>query len=680
MSLLLPLGLLGLLALLGLFLIYIIKPNYQQKLVSSTFVWKLSLKYQKKRLPINKLRNLLILLCQIVIFVLLALILTQPAVPEERTMSSKEKVIVIDASASMLATTRYDDEHYTRFEQAVDGVIDLAEKTFKDGGKLTIILADSDAKCLEIEDPDGYVGDTIDGLTEEVAKKQFYRVDSKWENDVMQKLASLKSDCDSNNNPIACTYGSADIKGAMEIAENITTENPLAEVYLFTGKQYLNKNGVTVVNVSRGSEEVNVAVLDMRAVLEEGYYTFYADVVSYGENSEVNVDFFIDVDVFGGDAEYMEPIRESFHRYLRAGEVTTVIFDTNSPNRSDGSKRPVTDYVYTFSSASVSISFEGDAIIEDNSITLYGGVKPTLKVQYASSKPSIFFSSALMSFENAVRGRWDVDIDEVRGDNGVAKLSGYDFYIFEHTMPSEIPQDGVVFLVNPTALPAEMGIVLDRSVSGVEKNLIAQEVHPLLSYMNVSNLLVTSYNAINTYPEGYTTVMQCDGRPVFISKNTADEKIAVMTFSTGYSDIAVKFEFPMLVYNMIEYFIPSTFTQYIFDVNDTITFKARGSVLELKGAGVNEEIKAFPAEYVLTKVGSYTTSQTLFGVKNAITENFFVKIPAEESNIGLVVDVMPGSVVKPVPAMSFDDLLVYFAAALVALLFVEWWLQSRSRI
>ena len=67
MTLLLPLGLLGLLSLAVLILIYVIRPNYQNKLVSTTYVWKLSMKYRKKRLPISKLRNLLILLCQLYI-------------------------------------------------------------------------------------------------------------------------------------------------------------------------------------------------------------------------------------------------------------------------------------------------------------------------------------------------------------------------------------------------------------------------------------------------------------------------------------------------------------------------------------------------------------------------------------------------------------------------------------
>ena len=680
MSLLLPLGLLGLLGLLVLLLIYIIKPNYQQKLVSSTFVWKLSLKYKKKRIPVSKLRNLLILLCQIIIIVLLALILTQPAVFDKGTIRDNEKIVIIDASASMLATSIYENEKYTRFDEAVDEVIDLAETTFNKGGTLTVIIAGEKSEILSIDTATDISGDTpnvADG-DGEADKQQFFRVGSATRKDVIDRLNGIKSTRDDKGNPTYCTYGSADIEGAMALAETVTTVNPKAEVLLYTGKKYLNPNGVTVVDMSRGAEEVNVAILDVRSVMDEGYYTFYADVVSYGENSEVDIEFDINITTYG-DAAYTDSVRETFHRNLREGEVTTIVFDTHSDKHPDGSKRDTSEYVYEYKSATVSVNLN-DSIDDDNNVTLYGGVKPTLHVQYASTKPNIFFSSALMTIVDSFRNKWDIDVDEVRGTGATPQMSGYDLYIFEHRMPSELPKDGVVILVNPTALPSELGVMLGNAVSGQEMNLIAPEAHPLINYMNVANLRLTNYTPINTYPEGFTTVMQCDGAPVLISKNTADEKIAVMTFSINYSDIAVKLEFPTLVYNIFEYFIPSTFSQYIFDVNDDVTFNARGSLLELKIGKITEQLTQFPAEYHLTQVGSYVASQSLFGIGGAITENFFVKIPAEESNIFLESDLMPGSVVKAIPPTTFDDLLVYFAAALVALLLVEWWLQSRSRI
>ena len=70
MSLLTPLGLLGLAGLIALLIIYIIKPNYQNKVISSTFVWNLSLRYRKKKIPINRyFLNHLILVLMLRFFV-----------------------------------------------------------------------------------------------------------------------------------------------------------------------------------------------------------------------------------------------------------------------------------------------------------------------------------------------------------------------------------------------------------------------------------------------------------------------------------------------------------------------------------------------------------------------------------------------------------------------------------
>ena len=85
MNLLLPLGLLALLSLVVLLIIYLLKPNYQQKMISSTFVWKLSLKYRKRKIPVSKLRNILLLLCQVLVLTLAAFIIAKPAKVYERT-------------------------------------------------------------------------------------------------------------------------------------------------------------------------------------------------------------------------------------------------------------------------------------------------------------------------------------------------------------------------------------------------------------------------------------------------------------------------------------------------------------------------------------------------------------------------------------------------------------------
>ena len=142
-KLLVPLGLLGLIGILILIIIYIIKPNYQQKFVSSTFVWKLSLKYRKRKVPINKLRNLLIIICQILILALCSFILSQPVDVYRTEDNRKEVVLVIDSSASMRTV---DEDGQSRFARAIIAAKAKCTEIFEndddeEGSVVSIVLA-----------------------------------------------------------------------------------------------------------------------------------------------------------------------------------------------------------------------------------------------------------------------------------------------------------------------------------------------------------------------------------------------------------------------------------------------------------------------------------------------------------------------------------------------------------
>ena len=140
MTLLTPLGLLGLIGIIVLIIIYIIKPNFQQKFISSTYVWKLSLKYRKKKIPTNKLRNLLLILCQVLFLATCAAILARPNLIIQSAIKEPEVVIIFDASASMRANL--DGEK--RFVRAVEDASELIEETFEEDGYVSLIFADDE--------------------------------------------------------------------------------------------------------------------------------------------------------------------------------------------------------------------------------------------------------------------------------------------------------------------------------------------------------------------------------------------------------------------------------------------------------------------------------------------------------------------------------------------------------
>ena len=66
MSFLYPLGLLGLIGIPILIIIYILKNKYTEQTISSTYLWRLSEKFLKKKKPISKISGIISLILQIV--------------------------------------------------------------------------------------------------------------------------------------------------------------------------------------------------------------------------------------------------------------------------------------------------------------------------------------------------------------------------------------------------------------------------------------------------------------------------------------------------------------------------------------------------------------------------------------------------------------------------------------
>ena len=81
-------------------IIYLLRPKYHNREVSSTYIWKLSLKYQKQKKRLEKLRQSLLLALQVLVLVSLTLLLARPYLMRP---SNSEKIIILDLSASMQA-------------------------------------------------------------------------------------------------------------------------------------------------------------------------------------------------------------------------------------------------------------------------------------------------------------------------------------------------------------------------------------------------------------------------------------------------------------------------------------------------------------------------------------------------------------------------------------------------
>ena len=662
MTLLIPIGLLGLASVIALIVIYIIKPNYQRKDVTSTYVWKLSLKYRKKRLPISKLRNILLIACQVLALTAGALILSQPVVRNEEHAFSIETIAVLDCSASMRAKNSKGE---TRFERAVDDLIELSNKVVDMGGYVSVILADGNERYL------------------------FQSAGLAAKNDMNNQLKALIAD----KEELACSYGTSNLNQAITLCEETVHSNPNATVYVYTDKSFVYvPEGIKLVNVA-DSEEWNVGILNAYTQFEEGYCTFFVELGCYGMVSST-----IDLEVYingasDGTSIYSNAIIYTTEVTLVDNSVTTVIFRNSAIQEADYEKGvdhikivPVgpdvigsnKTRVVSYDDIRVDISQE-DSFAEDDSFSIYGGRKPALKVQYAAYKRKGSFTTMLSVLRNRYSNYWDISIDEVDMNRSDPQNAGYDFYIYDGKSPVNLPSDGIVVIFNPQrGMPA--GFTRRDVIDYVNDMFLVQEGdHAILRSLEPYKISLRQCIRLASYDDTrYKTLWSVDGMPVLLLNDGANEKVLVALFDTEYSNIILRNDFPYLFYNIIETFIPSTIRGNSFEVGQELSVNARSNLLTVsRGSGMDvKEITQFPSSITLDRPDVYRfTQETYFG--QTINEFIYVKIPSAESNIFATGDSLKAIYLDTSEEKQpYQDLLVFFAAAMLALLFAEWFLQT----
>ena len=645
MSLLTPIGLLGLIGIIALIIIYIIKPNYQNKFISSTFIWRLSLKYRKKKIPISKLRNILIFICQVLIITASAFIIAQPFIDNALKNENGDTVIIIDTSSSMHTQLNYT----SRLTRAVERARADAEEALEKGNKITVIAAGAEAQFL----------------VRQADEEQI-------------ELITAAFDVFAEDPASVLSYGTPDIDGAMKLAEQITAFTDKVSVTLYTDTNYINKGEVQVYNVNE-SAEWNAAILDVRtSTTIDNYYRIEIDVASFGADQTLP----IVCEIFNPN-DQDKPLELHANAICQNDEVTTLVFGRLGEDMSDDEADLITEEIFLTSYEHIYVHLSAfDSLDYDNQFYLYGGKKPVIDVYYCSAMPNPYIPSALLVIEDAMKDSFDIRITEAK--EGEMLVEGFDIYFYEHEMPQTLPTDGLIFCINPTTLPGNAGIKLGNTATSTnyqELFLTAGESHPIMNKIDPSKISVTKFTIVDSYDE-YTPLFTLEKTiPLFLVSDDADLPIVVMPFSLHYSNLAKLPEFPMLLRNTIGYFFPEILEDYVYETDQEISLTARGNSIEVTGptTSLDATLTDLPAKYTAPMYGTYTiTHYSISG--EPVREQIYVHIPNSESDINLEQSLLVNPYFYSDDDADNIDLLFYFALAAVALLFIEWWLKSREQV
>ena len=132
--------------------------------------------------------------------------------------------------------------------------------------------------------------------------------------------------------------------------------------------------------------EWNLSILNASAELVEGYFEIRIDMACYGKDT----DAMVFVDVYNAEDENgaQRTMKYALNVRLTGDETQTLVLSADEKRANEVLRAVAYDYVHIYVQESDSFSY-------DNTMYLYGGNAPTLRVQYVSSLPNPFFSGAL---------------------------------------------------------------------------------------------------------------------------------------------------------------------------------------------------------------------------------------------------------------------------------------------
>ncbi len=237
MTFLYPLGLLGLLGIPVLVLIYVIKSKYTEQTVSSTYLWKLSERFLKKKNPLSRLTGLISLILQILCVLAISLTIAHPVLTVPG--AARDYCFILDGTGSMQMQHA---DGATRYEAGKQRIADMITQA-ADGSTFTLI----------------HVSDKTSTVFEQTENKDAAKT----------LLAGL-----------SCSCSDTALADAQAVAQAYFSKNSGADVYLVTDRGYQMHENIELIRVCDESAQ-NYALdrvtytVQGEMVMVTGYVTSY---------------------------------------------------------------------------------------------------------------------------------------------------------------------------------------------------------------------------------------------------------------------------------------------------------------------------------------------------------------------------------------------------------------------
>ena len=424
---------------------------------------------------------------------------------------------------------------------------------------------------------------------------------------------SLYTVVNANNNPYIVLNAADDKQNAtaeikkLELTNTITDEDSLKSMLdainqvedvrfiAFSGKGY-EFDGLEIANYAMGEAIGNIALTSISHSVDSDRVVVMVNVKNYSDEPAENaISLYADGTLFD-----IKPFE------LEAWGDMNVFF-TNVP--------------YGTQRLSAELKNE-DALPADN--YRYDVVK------YSSAKQAVLFTEGNVFLESALKLIPSIEL--YKGDLADIDTSkGYYLYVYDGVLPETMPADGHAIVFNPSenteSIPIGDSFYIDE-FSINDRSFLS----------NIDNFefgIAKSKELIA--PENAAIILSSAGKTLCYSVESGGTKRAVFGFDLHETDLPLKKEFPIFVYNLINYFVPERINQGgEIATGDSVWINVYPDADKVNIITPDEKavtiVPPYPAEsFRDTKhTGIYTVEQIL--KEKTIYDEFAVNLKIDESS------------------------------------------------
>ena len=436
---------------------------------------------------------------------------------------------------------------------------------------------------------------------------------------------------------LQCTYGGMDKDGVANLLDMLSDKEP--SVYLFTDRPGELPD---VTDIIAGGQADNQAIANLSYAHNGDRYVALVKAVNYGV-----------LEVTRGVALYVDgKLLDVQDVTLPPGQEADCYFDAI----------PLESYSLT-----AKFTDGGDVLAADDvayaAITNVGKQRVLLVTEQ-----NVFLENALSLMPN-------VELYKAAPDAANAS-GGYYLYIFGGCAPEVLPTDGHILLLNP---PEKNPLVTVEGEKAVDS--IRVDNHQLLTFISSLHFDIAKTKRF-VLPDWADAILSAQDTPLIAAGEKNGQKVIVMGFDLHDTDLPLRKEFPIFIYNLAQWFIPSDIMENTkaapgCAVNFNINPSAERVRVVAPSGRVEILAPPFPAPPFTDtdEPGLYTLEQTIN--TDTIYNRFAVNVGTAESNLRYPETGEQAATAARLRRGDRSFVPLILALALLTLC-VEWWVYSRG--